>query len=195
MAFHASFVPSTTATGIYDIGRSVALWVSALEILAHTGSQSGHLQVKDLVRSVRWKDGRQKMVRYPCGDKGDARGTLSDWLLDRVYKVRNDFLHGNPVEANALTLSDGGPRVFSFVGPLYRLALAAYLERSGPAGDEENGSVTDMEALADELSSAIDYSHMQERCEKALCTACEAAEAAMRQKVFGPWYPRVLDGP
>ena len=56
MANVASLLPSNAQVTDYDIGRSVALWVSAFEILAHPGGeqQSGFLQVYDILDKVNW---------------------------------------------------------------------------------------------------------------------------------------------
>ena len=56
MANVASLLPSNAQVTNYDIGRSVALWVSAFEILVHPGEgqYSGYQQVYDMLDTVNW---------------------------------------------------------------------------------------------------------------------------------------------
>jgi hypothetical protein len=58
MANEAGRIPALAAGAFYDAGRSLALWVSAYEILAHPGGsgQSNFGKVSALLESVKWLD-------------------------------------------------------------------------------------------------------------------------------------------
>lgn len=58
MANDAGRIPALAAGVFYDVGRSLALWVSAYEILAHPGGtgQSNFGTVSALLESVKWLD-------------------------------------------------------------------------------------------------------------------------------------------
>ena len=59
MANEAGRIPAQTAAVFWDAGRLLALWVSALEILAHPGGTTGRSDfdaVADLLERVTWLD-------------------------------------------------------------------------------------------------------------------------------------------
>jgi hypothetical protein len=58
MANEAGRIPAVTAALFYDTGRSLALWVSAYEILAHPGGagQSSFATVSATLESVKWSN-------------------------------------------------------------------------------------------------------------------------------------------
>src|SRR4029077_4294644 len=56
MALSASMLPGNVEVTVYDIGKTIALWVSAFEILAHPGTSGvGFKQVYQLLERVGWK--------------------------------------------------------------------------------------------------------------------------------------------
>jgi hypothetical protein len=133
MAHQASLLPAASDTTFYDIGRSIALWVSAFEILVHPGrnGQANLRKVLDLVESVRWIRQPAGYRRYSTGGKKfRARRTLASWIYGELNTARNDFVHGNPVARNALVLKGSKRNLFEYAGPLYRLALTAFLPLS-----------------------------------------------------------------
>ena len=131
MANQAALIPAGSDTTLYDVGRSIALWVSAFEILAHPGTgKSGLASVYGLLEKVGWQDRRTKARRYCAyapGGKTGARRSLACRLYGEIYRARNDFLHGNPVFSNRLAVRGSGRGLFECAAPLYRMALTGFL--------------------------------------------------------------------
>jgi hypothetical protein len=124
MANEAARVPALTAATLYDVGRSLALWVSAYEILAHPGgtSQSNFGTVSTLIEKVEWI---ATALAQPQHQVGQTQRPLATWLNRKIYDLRNDFLHGNDVDGPALNLN--GKSTIDFAACLYRLALTGFL--------------------------------------------------------------------
>jgi hypothetical protein len=56
MANQALQAPGGTDTTYYDVGRSIALWISAFEILAHPPNANANLQVVyELLENIKWQ--------------------------------------------------------------------------------------------------------------------------------------------
>jgi hypothetical protein len=53
------------------------------------------------------------------------RGNLAGVIYERLYRARNDFLHGNPVTDETLRLERCRQSALHFAAPLFRLALTA----------------------------------------------------------------------
>jgi hypothetical protein len=128
MANEAGRIPALTAGVFYDGGRSLALWVSAYEILAHPGGtgQSNIGTVSALLESVKWLDAKLAATAHTVPGKTPQQKQLATWICKKVYDLRNDFLHGNDVEATALNLN--GKPVTDFAACLFRLALTGFLD-------------------------------------------------------------------
>jgi hypothetical protein len=119
MAFEAARTPFITGGSLFDIGRLVALWVSAFEILAHPGEDQqvslGHILGK--LRST--------------GDEGISSSharedrKLRQRIYQDLYNARNDYLHGNPVDDTMLV--KGSWNLTHFAAPLYRMMLSTFL--------------------------------------------------------------------
>lgn len=110
----------------------MALWVSAFEILAHDG-RADLGKVLTLLNSVAWQDKTLQVLDREVHFREktiltNAAGTVYEVL----YRVRNAFLHGNPVTAETLSMPHCGKHVLQFAAPLFRLALTAYLELKFP---------------------------------------------------------------
>jgi hypothetical protein len=121
----------------YEYGARVALWVSAIEILAHPGTKAGKVNlpaVVDLMESAapRWSErtlrARTYVLRYW---QTTRRVTLASRLYASLYKARNEFLHGNKVGPTALFVDRKKNRPgLPTVAPLiYEVSLLAALER------------------------------------------------------------------
>jgi hypothetical protein len=128
MALHASRLPSGADTVFYDLGRLVALWVSAFEILAHPGhkGKTGPGPVYDLLEQVSYlnpKVGRRSFVVQ----RGSNRRNLPCRVYKRLYVARNDFLHGNQLRRKVLDPKEG---LFWLAPSLFRMALTSYLDLS-----------------------------------------------------------------
>lgn len=129
MAYHAAQIPAGVDTTFYDVGRMIALWISAFEILAHPGKgKSGLDAAYRLLDQVEWispKSGAKRYRTYPR-KANSARRTAACWLYGELHRARNDFLHGNKVTPARLRVRDG-INLFQLAAPLYRLALAGFL--------------------------------------------------------------------
>lgn len=124
MASAAMQLPGGTDATFFDFGRTLSLWVSAFEILIHPGSRSGvnRDRVCALLKQIDWRN--RSLV------SGSMPATA---LYSKLNRLRNDFLHGNPVERADLDLASGRS-VLDFAAPLYRMALQAHL---GPVEFEQ----------------------------------------------------------
>jgi hypothetical protein len=67
MATAAANLPGHADITLYDLGRLVALWVSAFEILAHPpyGRQNGYKQVYGLLKAIQWGLSQQAKTLQP----------------------------------------------------------------------------------------------------------------------------------
>jgi len=139
-ANHACMVPSPTNDGFYDVGRLVALWVSAFEILAHPSGQDDvkpH-HVMDMMDRAPWIESgsKRKFFKAHASTKPPSkpirRRTLASWIYAELYKARCRFLHGSPVKQEDLLLPLSKKPLFLFPGPLFRMALASKMQLTFP---------------------------------------------------------------
>lgn len=168
MANEAAGIPAPTASVFYDVGRSLALWVSACEILAHPGGNqpSNFGTVAAVLESVGWLDNRLSNATYQVGPKPQHVGTLATWIYKAIYELRNDFLHGNDVDGPALLLN--GKPIIDFAGCIYRAALTGVLDvrfkEQAPDGDN-------LEAMTRFVGERRRFNRYQEIFERALLKA------------------------
>ncbi|MGQ3300109.1 hypothetical protein [Reyranella sp.] len=171
MAYHAARMPFSTAGSYYDQGRLVALWVSAFEILAHTGTKVRVTEnhVLEILRGQKSRAPRQEPLERP--DK-----KLRTAIYRQLYDARNDYLHGNPVGDDRLSLPDSNYDLTQFAAPLYRIMLTEFLElhhtvnfvpRTEPGWDIKTG-----EAIA----HWMDLTGYQKEIEKGLRTFKKAKQ-------------------
>ncbi len=130
MALSASMLPGNVETTVYDIGKAIALWVSAFEILAHNGTDVGFQQVYQLLEKATWNLSECNQAIYePYKYKaGQPKRSLPVWLYGELNRARNDFLHGNTVTNSRLIVSPGKRPLHLYAAPLFRMALTAYLD-------------------------------------------------------------------
>ena len=64
MAFAASKIPAGIDTTQFHIGRSIALWVSAFEILTHSGTDVRLFDVYERIAALPWKEKATRHKRY-----------------------------------------------------------------------------------------------------------------------------------
>lgn len=129
MARAASRMAGGADSTFYDGGRAVALWVSAFEILAH----DGHVdlpKVLALLNRAPWERETLRSLDRTVVH-GRKRTTIQTNTAGEIYYklncVRNAFLHGNPVTPDSLRLPRCQEHILQFAAPLFRMALAAYL--------------------------------------------------------------------
>ena len=130
MANSAAKIPAGRDLTEHSSGRAVASWISAFEILVHPGPEGrvGLLDVYRLLESVQWSNRDCLAPVYPAHvPRGQPQDRiLACWIYGELYKARNDFAHGNPVNANRLRLQSGR-YLHYYAAPLYRMALTAFL--------------------------------------------------------------------
>lgn len=169
MANYASRMPGRADATFLDAGRAVALWVSAFEILAHNaGSGLGH--VLKLFADIKWERKELSEIDrvFKKQKKRVYETNLAGELYERLHHVRNQFLHGNPVTPDTLTLSRCGRSLLNFAAPLYRLALTAAL---GLSLESDPPSVDDAEAFSTYLCEHMSFYEPQKHVEDALLMA------------------------
>lgn len=141
IAYQACAIGAKNEGSLNEYGIQVALWVSAIEILAWPDKRHADLETVLLLLDRDAVDGRGRERQYriklrnPKTKKLETRRVSA---LQRayiyLYRARNKFLHGNPVNANSLlTLGRrvriGLPQLAAIV---YRAALVAYLDHRYP---------------------------------------------------------------
>jgi hypothetical protein len=138
MAMQAAQLPGGIDVTLYDLGRIIALWVSAFEILAHTpAARCGLRQVYSLLERVSYGERGVSQRRYKAyqgrrtkGSPPPGRTTLPCWLYGKLYRARCDFLHGNPVRKDRLSFTGAEASLFWIAPCLYRMALTGFLKLS-----------------------------------------------------------------
>ncbi|MBX3193189.1 MAG: hypothetical protein KF819_39765, partial [Labilithrix sp.] len=116
---------------IHERGSRVALWVSAIEILAHPPNANANLgTVLNLLDELTWNDARLRARRYVVRyGNNPPRRRLVGKLYRELYQARNDFLHGNDVSITRLfpfedVALPALPRTAAFI---YKAALLAFV--------------------------------------------------------------------
>ncbi len=135
MAYRALSVPIHNEGTIYDFGTSLALWVSALEILSHpdptdTKKKVNLWHVCAVLARAQWYDDRLKKQRFNITyNKQQHQVTFIEYLYSLIYHARNTFLHGNLVSHTDWQFAQGDVTTpIGNLAPLiYRTALMSYL--------------------------------------------------------------------
>lgn len=186
MAYHASLLPAGTDTTIHDIGRVGSLWISAFEILVHPGGsgKAGPDKVFELIERTPWAKVESSQLAYDTG-KANVKRSLASWLYHYLYKCRNDFLHGNPVESRNLVLPTSQRTIFEYAAPLYRIALTAFLPLTYGV---PMPSSKDAQAFGAYIADRMAFMGPQESAEEALLTATRppTGHAARRASMTPP---------
>ena len=153
MAYHACQLPAGQDAEKFDYGRILALWVSAFEILVHPG-KGGKPKINyicELLRTNEW-------MKIECKEKACA-------IYKKMYKLRNFFLHGNPVSIEQSRSVMAHDKLFGLSSQLYRMALASFvnLKREQTEADQE-----DIESIARKIEERITHNHYQRDFEEAI---------------------------
>ena len=178
MANQAALIPAGTENTLYDAGRSIALWVSACEILAHPGQgKSGIVQVYELLDQVHWlySKSRHRLykpnTRHQKGKKGQPtqRRTIAAWLYSEIYRARNDFIHGNPVSNQQLYVRKSNRTLFQYAAPVYRMVLTGFLDLwwNEPFPSTEDGGTK----LGEYVAQMTNFKNYQKTVEDSLLLA------------------------
>jgi hypothetical protein len=174
MAMAAANLPGHADITLFDLGRLVALWVSAFEILAHPpyGRQNGFRQVYGLLNAIQWKHSRNKERRfspYPHR-KSTPRSNLPCWIYGQLNQFRNDFLHGNRVTPDHLITKRSQRAIQSYASVLYRMAVASFV---GLKFKEKLKNASSRSAWE---QRQFEFDSHQRDCEAALSSICYTAE-------------------
>lgn len=182
MANQASLFPGGVDATIHDFGRIAGLWIASFEILVHPGGngQANLTKVLELLERIPWIDKRCGHQRYKVriGHK-IARKNLACWLYRELYRCRNDFLHGNPVDIASLQIRQSSRGLILFGAILYRLGLTSFLDLSLK---EEPPLLTETEAFAKYISNNMNFEKPQKAVEEALRLARVSKEEQRRRR-------------
>lgn len=171
----------SSATGssesFYDYGRALALWVSAFEILVHPGPAGtvNRQKVLDLISSIPWRSKILLDETHQAGFGGANVGTvrLANALYAKMYNLRNDFLHGNPVEPAAFRLLNA-TSILDYPAAIFRMALSTVL----PDPDEiAADDVIAEKRTRDEYWLSIQQTAYKNDCEECLQAAVKPRPA------------------
>jgi hypothetical protein len=148
MAHAAAQVPGWVDVTSQSLGRSIALWVSACEILTHPKSgDAGFLQVYEVFNSVDWRTEACSQSTFECYEGRGRRKpnapmrTLACWIYGELFHARNDYLHGNEIDSDRLAVKSSGRSLYMYTAPLYRMLLTGFLglDFYGPFEPKEPG--------------------------------------------------------
>jgi hypothetical protein len=169
MAFSAASLPGNVEVTIHDIGKAISLWVSAFEILAHTGDSSGYVQVYGLLEKIGWNlTACNEPIYEALGIKpSQGKRSLPIWLYGELHRARNDFLHGNRIDAMRLIVAPAKRPLHTYAPLLFRMALAAFLDLKMDRRPPPREGETDYEAY---LAYRHQFGHYQSDIEAALST-------------------------
>lgn len=167
MARAASKIPGGADASEQDAGRSVALWVSAFEILVRDKQRSNPGRVLDLLERVAWLRAELK-ARDHSALNGRRSVNLAGFVYDRLNSARNDFLHGNPLTDATLKVGKSQKQTEFFAGPLYRLALTAHLDLQFSEQPPDRGQVQEFE---EHVTRGVFFRQTQRLAEDAILKA------------------------
>lgn len=182
MANQASLFPGGVDATIHDFGRIISLWISAFEILVHPGGdgKANLGKVFALLERVPWIDKKCGYRWFETGiNEKSVRRNLACWIYKKLYRCRNNFLHGNPVKISNLKIRESGRSLASFAATLYRLGLTSFLDLSWK---EQLPPIADSEAFAESCARRRDFNAPQQDAEKALRLARVSPEKARRMR-------------
>jgi hypothetical protein len=112
---------------------------------------------------------RDRVVFLDKKKKNPIQTNCAGAIYKRLYDVRNDFLHGNPVAAETLKLAKRQESVLVSAAPLFRLALTAVLDLRSP--ELSDGSA---DQDYDPIAGGMSFSGPQLLAEDAILMADEA---------------------
>jgi hypothetical protein len=162
-------LPSNIMGSSYDVGRSIALWVSAYEIAVHPGTgQSNSGVVSGELNKVQWIKSDLSDAKFFLPSNLQQALTLPQWLCRTIYNLRNDYLHGNDVQDKDLVIN-GMPSHY-LAAALYRFVLTGLLDihfKEAPAAD------ADTESAVKHAAAEYQFKRPQRAHEEALLKAVE----------------------
>ncbi len=170
MAYQASLAPSESYFREYDVGRIIALWISAFEIIAHPRNKKSNVNsgsVFKLLETDHWQNKRLIDKKYIVGRSRTRKRNLLIKICSELYRARHDYLHGNHLTEASLRIHRKGTNLLDCAAPIYRLLLTSFL-------DIRYDHHTDYIGFPDELDRAfrgVLFREMQKEHEDALLSA------------------------
>jgi hypothetical protein len=168
MANQAALLPAASEVTFYDVGRSLALWVSAFEILTHSGKGRVELfDVYKLLAGVRYHARALNEAKYRCHplhNRSLPKRIFPCWLYGELVRARNDFLHGNPIKRTRLRIPGTEMSLYQLASPLYRMALTSFLKLNPPAPKKRASK----KALGRLVAQRLEFRSPQDTIEDAL---------------------------
>lgn len=140
IAYAAAAAPMRHNTTENEWGINLALWVSAIEVLAHprAHSRTGNVDQEEALRflaTYQWESKRLDAPRRTIWPRGKGKPPLRVNAIQSayhsLYKARNAHLHGDKVLKRVMFPFKRAPKTsLVMVAPLiYRTALCAYLQK------------------------------------------------------------------
>lgn len=180
MGNQAAQIPGGVAATIFDFGRSAALWISAFEILTHPSNGNAGLKtVYQLLDGIEYLDaalGERKYPaygkshKYPAYGKSQPLRSLPSWFYGELYRIRCDFLHGNPIGDAPLTPEGSNVDLSWLAAPLFRLALTGFL------GLSLKGTGVEDDDLGAAVAARLQFERYQRAAERTLVRAYAKAK-------------------
>ena len=173
LAQHGQYGGSSPVAGrLYSLRlwQTMALWVSAIEILAHPGEgKSGLLAVYDLLEKATWHLTACKEARHACMAPPTARRPriIACYIYSRMNSARNDYLHVNRVSNVQLNNAPYGRFLPDYAAVLYRMALTGFL---GLQFEEKRPHAKDKQALDNYEDRWFEHTKYQRNLEAAIAT-------------------------
>ncbi|CAA7600861.1 Hypothetical protein DEACI_1514 [Acididesulfobacillus acetoxydans] len=143
MAYRVLSLPVKNEGSIHDFGSSIALWVSAFEILAHPedGKVDKTVVFELLRKAPSWYYEELLDKRFEVQTrKGKLSATLVERLYDDLYNARNAFLHGNTIDVDVWRYKGKTIQIAleNLAPVLYRTALMSYLGGPLPTSETDD---------------------------------------------------------
>ena len=169
VGFQAGRFPSDGLSSINDIGTRIGLWVSACEVLLRSDTDNiDKWLVQQAIGAVELSNPRLTRKRFSIQHRGRSyKVALPARIYDDMYRARNLFLHGNPVEQLDLRLgrSTKRARLVDLALVVYNLALRAVL--NAPMALDEDDESDDFffglgrleEGLSNVIRGSLDATH------------------------------------
>lgn len=155
VAYQAASVGVKSYGSSVEYGTQIALWVSAIEILAWALKGKANLStVFELLDRVQIGGGLQHRRYRTTWREEPFRLNAVQHCYLLLYGARNHFLHGNPVSFTTLLARRPGKRLsLPQIAPLvYRYALKGYLSQRYALTDTFKHMARDILELVDESS-------------------------------------------
>ncbi|HEX6749898.1 MAG TPA: hypothetical protein VF092_21575 [Longimicrobium sp.] len=138
LAYHACSLTNKNQASLNDYGLQVALWVTALEVLARpTRGDVNQSEVLRLIKSYPWENWLLSRNRFTLrfrsrsGGWNYSRGNAVQKACNALYHARHRFIHGDKVDVDLMIPQIGSarPALPRLAATVYRAALGAFLER------------------------------------------------------------------